>query len=155
MRFLADRRLIAVLRIGLGVLFLAAALPKLQDPVGFARSISNYRMVPEIVERVMALALPAVELIVGTCLLVGIVDAGASLVALVLMIVFTGAVGTAVGRDLDITCGCFNTKGGMKAGFDKILENIGLTIAAFWVWRHDRSWLSLRALLGWGRRSAQ
>jgi uncharacterized membrane protein YphA (DoxX/SURF4 family) len=140
---LRDPRFIALLRVGLGVIFLMAAWPKLADPTAFATSVSNYRMLPLPVERVIALTLPPLELLVGVALIVGVFDAGASLVVFGLMLVFTGAVGSALARGLDISCGCFDTEGGAKVGFGKIVENLALTGAAFWVWRGDRSWLSL------------
>jgi uncharacterized membrane protein YphA (DoxX/SURF4 family) len=142
-RFLGDRRLVTLLRVALGALFIAAALPKLADPEGFARAVSHYHMLPVEAERSLALVLPWVELLAGALLLAGAFDAGASLVIVVLMVVFTVAVGSAVGRGLDITCGCFDTEGGTKAGWGKIGENVLFTAAAFWVWRQDRSWLSL------------
>jgi len=148
MTLLSDLRLIAVLRIGLGVLFVAAALPKLADPGGFATSVSNYHMLPVGAERVLALVLPPLELLVGLALIAGVLDAGASLVTLLLMVVFTTAVGTALARGLDISCGCFDTQGGTKVGLGKIAENLALTAAAFWVWKSDRSWLSLGARRG-------
>ena len=146
MSFLRWRPVVTLLRVGMGFLFILAALPKLQDPAAFAKSVENYQMLPVVAERVLALVLPPLELFVGVCLVVGLVDAGASLLVFLLMLVFTGAVGTALARGLDISCGCFDTEGGSKVGLNKILENVGLTVAAFWVWRGDRSWLSLRGL---------
>jgi uncharacterized membrane protein YphA (DoxX/SURF4 family) len=145
--FLKDRRLVLVLRVALGVLFIAAALPKIADPAGFATSVSHYRMLPEWIERVLALVLPPLELVLGICLVVGVLDAGAAFLAFVLLVVFTGAIGTAMGRGLDISCGCFDTEGGSKVGLSKLGENV-LFIAASWlVLVGDRSLLSLRARL--------
>lgn len=143
MNLVPPRAVIGLLRIGLGVLFIAAALPKLHDPYGFAKSISNYHILPLVLERVLALVLPVLELTVGVCLLVGIFDAGASLLVMLLMVVFTTAVGSALVRGLDISCGCFDTAGGAKVGLNKIAENLAFTAFAFWVWIGDRSFLSL------------
>jgi uncharacterized membrane protein YphA (DoxX/SURF4 family) len=144
------RALAAILRIGLGVLFLAAAWPKLQDPEGFALSISNYRMLPVPAERVLALVLPPLEALVGVCLVLGVLDAGASIVAVALLIVFTVAVASALARGLDISCGCFDTKGGAKVALGKVAENATITALATWVALRDRSWMSVR---GWLARS--
>ena len=148
MSFLSDRRVITLLRIALGVLFIMAALPKIQDPEGFAKSVENYHLLPESAGRALALVLPVLELIAGVLLIVGLFDAGASLLIFLMMVVFTVAVGSALARGLDITCGCFDTEGGKKAGLGKIAENIALTAAAYWVWVKDRSWLALRSLTG-------
>ena len=144
MNALRDPRFVALLRVGLGVLFVMAAWPKLADPAAFATSVSNYRMLPVPIERLVALALPPLELLVGVALIVGVVDAGASFLVFAMMVVFTVAIGTALGRGLDISCGCFDTEGGAKVGLGKMIENLGLTAAAFWVWRGDRSWLAFR-----------
>ena len=138
-----DRRLVTVLRVALGVLFLAAAWPKLVDPHGFAESVSHYRLLPVPLERLAALVLPPLELLVGVCLIFGVLDAGASALALVLLAVFTIAIAIAVARGLDISCGCFETKGGTKVGTTKILENLAMLAAALAITFGDRSWLSV------------
>lgn len=153
MKFLNDRRFVALLRIALGVLFIAAALPKLRDPEAFAKSVENYRILPEVAARALALVLPTLELVAGALLLAGFADAGASLVVFALMVVFTAAVGSALARGLDISCGCFETEGGSKVGMKKIVENVFLTWAAWRVYRGDRSFLSLSSL-GRARRAA-
>jgi uncharacterized membrane protein YphA (DoxX/SURF4 family) len=138
-----DPRLIAVMRVALGVLFIMAALPKIMNPHAFAKAVSNYHMLPFVAERALALLLPPLELLAGVCLVVGAFDAGAALLTFVLMIVFTVAVGTALARGLDISCGCFETEGGTKVGLRKIVANLALTLAALLVWRGDRSRFSL------------
>ncbi len=140
---MTGRHLVTLLRVGLGVIFILAAWPKLADPEGFAVAISHYRMVPEPVERVLALVLPPLEMLAGVCLVLGVLDAGASAIVAALMVVFTLAVGVALGRGLDISCGCFDTAGGAKVGLRKIAENVVLTLAALRVAFGDRSWLSL------------
>jgi uncharacterized membrane protein YphA (DoxX/SURF4 family) len=127
-----------MLRIAMGVLFVAAAWQKLADPTAFATSVTNYRMLPLPVERVLALVLPPLELLVGLALIVGVLDAGARVVVFALMLVFTIAVGTALARGLDISCGCFDTEGGAKVGVAKLAENIGLTAVAFWLAFRER-----------------
>jgi putative oxidoreductase len=143
-----DRRLVALLRIGLGILFVAAAWPKLQDPAGFARAVSHYHLLGETASRVLALVLPALELLIGVCLILGVAHAGASLLALALLVVFTGAVAIALARGLDISCGCFDTEGGQKVGLAKLAENVGLVAAALLVLAGDRSFLALTSLRG-------
>lgn len=148
MSFLRDPRLVTVLRVALGAVFVMAAIPKLADPSGFAKTISNYHLLPVPAERLLALALPPLELLVGVGLIAGVFHAGASLLAFGLMLVFTIAIGTALGRGLDISCGCFDTEGGPKVGITKLLENAALIGVAFLVWRGDRTWLSLDSLAG-------
>ncbi|MFN8179116.1 MAG: MauE/DoxX family redox-associated membrane protein [bacterium] len=146
-----DRRVVTLLRVALGVLFIVAAWPKLVDPRGFSDAINHYRLLPVPLERVAALVLPALELVVGISLIVGILDAGASALALLMLVVFTAAVGVALARGLDITCGCFETDGkGPKVGLQKILENVAMLAVSVGVAWGDRSWLSIA---DWFRRS--
>jgi len=148
MRFLRDPRLVLALRLALGAVFIMAALPKLQDPAGFATSISNYHLVPEGLERALALTLPPLELLVGLGLIFGVLDVGASLLAFAMLVAFTAAIGIAVGRGLDISCGCFDTDGGTKVGVSKLVEN-GLMVAAAWlVLVGDRTLLSVSGWMG-------
>lgn len=143
-----DRRLIALLRVVLGILFIVAAWPKLADPAGFAQAVSHYRILPEPAERALALTLPPLEMLCGICLVLGVLDAGASAVVLTLMVVFTAAVFSALLRGLDISCGCFDTDGGARVGLAKVAENVGLSLAAAAVAWGDRSWMSFRSMLG-------
>lgn len=133
MNLLRDPRLMLVLRVAMGLLFVAAAWPKLMDPAAFATAVTNYRMLPLPAERVLALVLPPLELLAGLALIVGVLDAGARVVVLALMLVFTTAIGTALARGLDISCGCFDTEGGAKVGIAKLAENVGLTAVAWWL----------------------
>jgi uncharacterized membrane protein YphA (DoxX/SURF4 family) len=149
-RFLRDRRLILLLRLALGAVFLVAAWPKLQDPAGFARSISHYHMVPEGVERLLALTLPPLELLVGLGLIFGVLDAGAAVLVFAMLVGFTGAIASAVSRGLDISCGCFDTDGGTKVGVSKLVENSLMILGAWLVVIGDRTLLSVS---GWLRRS--
>ena len=147
---MTDRRLVTAMRIALGALFIMAAWPKLADPHAFAVTISNYRMMPEPIVRILALVLPPLEMLVGVALILGALDAGASAIAFGMLAVFTVAVATALARGLDISCGCFDTEGGPKVGLRKVVENLGMLAAAYLVSRGDRSWLSVR---GWLSRS--
>ncbi len=139
-----DRRIVTVLRVALGVLFVAAAWPKLQDPAAFATNISHYHLLPEPAERLLALMLPPLELLAGLAMIFGVFHAGASLLVFAMLVVFTAAIGVAVGRGLDISCGCFETEGGTKVGARKLAENAAFIAASFVVWRGDRSWLAMR-----------
>ena len=100
------------LRVLLGIVFLVAAVPKIADPAGFARSISYYRLVPDGAINLMALILPWLELLSGSVLVLGgrLTRPALTLVGLML-IAFIAAIASAMARDLDISCGCFSTGG--------------------------------------------
>ena len=105
--------LLWALRLGLGGLFVYTGVVKLADPTAFAVEIHNYQLFPALAP-VLAAALPAVELGIGAALLAGPrpwLRAGA-LACAALMVVFTVAVGSAVARGINISCGCFGAGSG-------------------------------------------
>jgi uncharacterized membrane protein YphA (DoxX/SURF4 family) len=137
-RFLRHAWTIRISRILLGLVFIAAALPKIGDAASFAAQIHNYRMVPVVFENVMGILIPWIELVVGLALVLGVRARAGSLAAGVLMIIFTVAVGQAVARGLDIECGCFGTGDGARVGFLKLLEDgVYLALAAIGLQRID------------------
>ncbi len=102
------RALFWALRIGLGVLFLLTGALKMGDPSAFAVEIHNYQLFPSLAP-VLAATLPMVELVLGAALLAGPrrwLRAGAFATS-ALLVVFTIAVGLAVARGINISCGCF------------------------------------------------
>jgi uncharacterized membrane protein YphA (DoxX/SURF4 family) len=96
-------------RIILGVIFIYAGVVKIMDPSGFARAISNYRLLPELLVNLSAVILPWVEVIAGLSLVFGIWIEGGSLVTGGLLSVFFVALSASLVRGLDISCGCFST----------------------------------------------
>lgn len=122
--------LLRTARIALGLVMLAAALGKIGDASGFALQIHNFRLAPVWSENMVALTLPWVELCAGLALCLGIRARSAAVLGLVLMLVFTLAVGSAWARGLDFECGCFGKASASHVGASKLFENIGLTALA-------------------------
>jgi len=107
------KTLLLGLRFCLGGLFVYTGVIKLADPTAFALEIHNYQLFPALAP-LLAAALPAVELAIGAALLAGTrpwLRAGA-LASAALMAVFTVAVGSAVARGINISCGCFGAGSG-------------------------------------------
>lgn len=95
----------------LGGLFVFASLHKIAVPHDFAVDIATYEILPLAIVNPMAIALPWIELAVGLMLLTGTrIRAGALLVA-AMMLIFIGALGIALTRGLDMSCGCFASQG--------------------------------------------
>jgi putative oxidoreductase len=119
-----------VLRLGLGGLFLVTGALKLRDPTAFATDIANYQLLPQLAAQ-LAAVLPAVEIFAGATLIaapVGWRRAAAVAVAL-MMAVFTAAAASALGRGIDISCGCFGSEGGRVDGLT-IVRDVVLLAAA-------------------------
>ena len=118
-----DRYLIVITRIILGAVFLWASFGKILEPGDFARSISNYHIVPFGIENIIALILPWLELLIGMGLILGIMVDGSVQISAILLIMFILMIGQAMLRGFNIECGC-GLKEGEMIGLNKILENI-------------------------------
>jgi uncharacterized membrane protein YphA (DoxX/SURF4 family) len=101
--------LVSGLRVALGMVFIAASLDKIVDPEAFAGNIANYRMVPFPFIHVVAVILPWLEIITGSLLVLGVWIRANAAITLGLLLAFVFAVSQALFRDLDISCGCFDT----------------------------------------------
>ena len=99
-----------VLRLALGLVFLAAAWDKIADPMAFAKIVRNYQILPDTLIAGVALVLPWIEVVVGMCLLTGFLSRGASLSAMLMMAVFLAAMAWAQHKGISTQCGCFTVK---------------------------------------------
>jgi uncharacterized membrane protein YphA (DoxX/SURF4 family) len=119
-----------LLRLGLGVLFIIAAVGKLRDPGTFAVEIANYRFLPGLAPY-LAVTLPAVELVVGVALIVAprAWRKAAALGMVLLLAMFTVAVAQVVARGINVDCGCFGGTSGAVTGMT-VARDVGLLLAA-------------------------
>ena len=95
------------IRLILGGVFALASLDKIIFPLAFAKSISNYQILPEQFVNLVAVTLPWVELILGSLLIFGIWLPGAIALANLLLAVFFTALVFNTARGLNVDCGCF------------------------------------------------
>ncbi len=105
--------LLAILRVGLGGLFIFAASMKLSNPQAAFDAVNAFkfevagRPLPEHLAHLAAFALPWAELIAGVCLIVGLWTRAAAATILVLLGLFTFLIVSALSRGLDVKCSCF------------------------------------------------
>lgn len=127
-----------VLGLVVGGVFVYASLDKIAKPPDFARILYHYQVIgpsatiPPLVPNLVAVILPWVELLIGLGLIVGVLRRESAAIAAVLLVVFVGAVGSALYRGIDIeNCGCFAVTGeGRKAGAKLILSDLALLAAS-------------------------
>jgi uncharacterized membrane protein YphA (DoxX/SURF4 family) len=110
-------------QIALGVLFVAAALPKIVDPPAFAHMIYNYKLVPGSFLNLMALFMPWLELLCGVALILGIWRRTAAVIVGALLVVFIVAIGINLVRDNAVNCGCFDV-GSMNKTHDQLIDEM-------------------------------
>lgn len=105
--WLRHPKLTLAARIGLGLVFLWAAVPKIADPPGFAKAIWAYELFPAWSLHPLALVLPWLELVCGLALCLGVwIRAAAQWVA-VLLLSFGLALSINLARNHPVDCGCF------------------------------------------------
>lgn len=119
-------------RATLAAVFAVAALPKLQDPSGFAAAIDNYHLLSNQLTRIAALGLPTLEIVIAVALLLPQFTRGASLLATLLLVVFSIAMVQAMARDIDLNCGCFGTSAEINVDVWSVARNVALCVLAGW-----------------------
>ena len=134
-------------RIVLGAVFLYASVSKILHPEQFAQALMNYRILPLVSVNLVAVILPWVELVVGVLLLVGLFTRASSVVAALLLALFLGAVGSALVRGLDISCGCFPSNGMGTINLLYLARDLVLLALALHVFSRDRQLFSLGRFL--------
>ena len=142
---LSQRSVIALLcRIILGVILVYASIDKIVHPAEFAKAIGNYNVLPFGLENLLGIVLPVLELLVGICLVLGIMIDGSAIIAGGMMVVFIIAISQALFRGIDINCGCFKVtveNGGHQVGIRRIIEDfIYLGMALMVLSRGERKW---------------
>jgi uncharacterized membrane protein YphA (DoxX/SURF4 family) len=116
---LSSPRLYFFVRVTLALVFIYAGLIKLADTKAFARTVSQYGLLPEPLLPVVAVSLPSIEALAGCAL---VFDLGTGLYAISgLLLLFASLLGYGVLKNMDIDCGCF--------GPAEIAEHKGLTHA--------------------------
>lgn len=132
-------------QIALGVIFVAAALPKIVDPPAFAHMIYNYRLVPGALVNFMALFMPWLELLAGLALIFGIWKTAARNLIAAMLVIFIVAIGINLARGNAIDCGCFDVSAAGKSVQERlddmgmvILRDIGMLLMAAQLWFASR-----------------
>jgi uncharacterized membrane protein YphA (DoxX/SURF4 family) len=100
-----------VVRLGLGCMFLYSSLPKIRQPYDFLSNVYNFELVGPKLGMLTAMVLPWLELLVGVCLVGGVFVSGALLISIAMGAMFSFAIGSAMHRGLEISCGCFSASG--------------------------------------------
>jgi uncharacterized membrane protein YphA (DoxX/SURF4 family) len=126
------------LRLSLACVFIYAGLVKLLDPRAFAHTIAQYDLLPEGLLPLVAVGLPALELLAGLGLSLEV--RGSLTIIGVLLLIFLLILGYAIWHNLDIDCGCFTA--------DELDAQHGVTVA----FRRDLFMVGAILFLGWRQR---
>ena len=136
-----------VFRLVLGAIFLYAGIEKACDTLGFAHAIENYQILPENLSLLLAATLPWIEIIVAISLILGIYARMGSLVATLLLGIFSCALVISLIRGLDITCGCFgNSPASLKINWSCLFRDLAFLAMGLHIFFFDQKLLSIERL---------
>jgi len=140
-KWLAGPWLTIRVQIALGVIFVAAALPKIVDPPSFAHMIYNYKLIPWPLINPMALVMPWIELLCGLALILGIWKDTARTIIAALLVTFIIAISINLARGNAIDCGCFDVSAAGKTTAERIddmrlviLRDLGMLLMVAQLW---------------------
>lgn len=124
----------------LGLVFVIAALAKIADPPGFAKSIWLYGLAPAWSVHPAALVLPWLELLCGLALCLGLWKRAAAAWTALLLLVFIAALSINLARRHPVDCGCFGSGGAALTEAERLagmrwdlLRDAGLLLLALQV----------------------
>jgi len=138
-RYRISEILATISRLGLAAVFLYAAVPKLLDWPGFSEAVARYHMLPAAITPVFALLLASLELVLGFLLLTGIYVSASTWLTIGLNVLFIIAMGQAMIRGIDTSCGCFAASK-ESLGFKDIGRDlIFIAMAGLVLWRTNES----------------
>ncbi len=143
-----------LVRLGLAAVWLVSGWAKASDVHQSMEAVDAYRLLPDSMVRAVAIGLPAVELVLGFMLILGLAVRWTAIVSGLLLLVLIAGVASAWARGLQIDCGCFGG-GGEDASVtwadyaEEIARDVGFLILAAWLTLWPRSPLAL----GFGSRA--
>ena len=128
-----------------GGVWIAAGALKLPDPAASVRAVRAYQLLPETVVPTLGHLLPVLEVVIGVCLVVGLLTRFSAAVSAVLFVAFIIGIAYAWNKGLSIDCGCFGGGGyekGAAAEYPgEIARDVGLLVLSlFLIWRPRTPW---------------
>lgn len=125
------RYLLMACRILLGLVFLLACVHKILFPEPFALALFRYHVLPHGLINGMAITLPWIEAVVALSILFSRrFRAPAALLMLLMLVMFSVALGWNLARGVSVACGCFNSSATEVADWGNIMRNTGYALLA-------------------------
>lgn len=127
-------------RLVVGGVWVVAGAIKLPDPAASVRAVRAYDLLPESIVPTVGHVLPIVEVLVGVCLIAGLLVRVMAIVSAVLFVAFIIGISAAWARGLQIDCGCFGGGGFEEGASDEYPWEIArdavlLLVSLYLVWR--------------------
>jgi putative oxidoreductase len=125
-----------LIRLVLGITFIAASIHKIMDPAGFAKIIYGYALFPDFSINLLASMVPFIELIAGTSIIVGVYQRSALILINLLLSGFIIIIGFNLFRGHQFDCGCFSFSGtnSMASASFLLIRNVLLLIVGLFLY---------------------
>ena len=140
-----------VARLATGGVWIVAGALKLPYPSDSVRAVRAYDLLPEAVVPAVGHLLPVLEVVIGLCLVLGVMVRGTAVVSALLFVAFIIGISSAWARGLSIDCGCFGGGGEIPDAAAKypgeIARDVGLLALSVWLVVRPRSRLALDSVL--------
>jgi uncharacterized membrane protein YphA (DoxX/SURF4 family) len=98
-------------RLVTGGVWIVAGAVKLPDPAQSVAAVRAYQLLPSSIVPTVGQLLPVIEIVVGVCLVLGILTRGAAVVSALLFVAFIVGICSVWARGINIDCGCFGGGG--------------------------------------------
>jgi uncharacterized membrane protein YphA (DoxX/SURF4 family) len=138
-------------RLILGGALLYAGLTKVGFPQASARAVQAYQILPFELAAYVGYVLPALEILIGGLLVIGLFSRPMAAAGTILMVIFIAGIASAWARGLSIDCGCFGGGGEVAAGQTaypaEIARDVLFAACGLWVWLRGPGRLALDRLL--------
>jgi len=119
----------ALLRLGVGIPLVIAAVGKISSGTAFVEEVKDYQLLPDALAQVYGSALPWVELTVGCLLIVGLITTFASGIAVLTSLSLIIANAVVLGRGLNLDCGCFGNLAVLETRQAIIVDSVMMIMA--------------------------
>ena len=140
-----------VARLVVGGVWLWAGLLKVTEPESSVTAVRGYQLLAPSVADVVGRVLPMTEVVLGACLILGLLTRFAGALSALLQLAFIIGIASVWARGISINCGCFGDGGPNPDAISQypweIARDVGLfLLSVFLVWR-PRTPLALDNLL--------
>jgi uncharacterized membrane protein YphA (DoxX/SURF4 family) len=132
-----------IARLVVGGIWIWAGAIKLPDPEASVTAVRAYQLLPLSIADPVGRLLPMLEVVVGVCLVLGLLTRVSAVVSALLQVAFIVGIASVWSRGIAISCGCFGDGGPDPDAFSKYP----------WEIARDVGLLAMSMLLVWLRRT--
>lgn len=142
-KIIDNKTLSYIARVVVGFVLIMASIPKVAEPIAFAKSIQAYQIVPTFLVNISAISIPWLELVIGIFLIFGLLLRGSSLLSAALFAAFSILIAVSLFRGLSIDCGCFGLDSA-PLSWRRFFEDIGLLILSLLVYYNSKKYQTVK-----------